>query len=977
MAPFVDQVIMNPRRAGVVSKLSAQDLESHGGRLRPRSWGVREPPTSPQMEVAELGSQDGGLLLIVVRQDGYDKLDVGVRGAKSDKCAQPGAPEAVAVDAKHWVHLPAGAHAQKKRHAGGAAQRQEDMIKHLSSGWRRRGDVRIQDGVLAALASRCCHLGGILEVVRSRHGEVFWLEHGDAAREQRTDPSEAAWLLRSMQRREHFRPVMLEQRVHLEGGEVARRAWRWVKASLELRGGEEGRVRADDALQLGEAHHFLVELVAVLRGVPATDPLEVALGQVLLQSKGIESGDHSLARLRERRALHEECVPHPLRLRLPRQPHEVGEALLGDGEVLRDDVRRACERRVLREGQHRVDAVLHQLVAVARGEEVSVHVDRLARVHLLADRLLQLPPLEVQRLARPQRAQDGEARVCGEHAVEQLRHLRGEARVRRVGARVEAADAREDLCGDGGDGGGGRVLAQRAEEEGHQPVAVLEVVRLFGQVDAEPRDVLPAVDGGEEARLRLPLLLGVETAGEDGRLLRQPVLLAPRREEAERGGDAEGHEDRGRLAGLERRADRGDEADAELRRGVLADEEAVEAEVWVLQPRHPLAEGRRDRGAGQAELGGQVDDVALEEVLEIWEDGAAGERALVGSQLLAQCHHVHHGGMQSIGDAQLQLNVVGEGVRLRTHEHTRHRAQLRRQHRAQVFDHEGLVRQRLGARHFGASVSVRGDPIDHRVVEDDVALQPLGEGLLLLALLREVAAEHMVAKRVAVEREVVRVEHRERRLLPTPRAEAAVEELGEREDGGAVVDDPRLGDPHADVPQLAQLLRQAEEGLAALPCTQRAAGGHLVVRRQHRAVGEHRVDFVRRPLAGWGGFLPRLHVLLERAAPPLHEDDLAAKLGEDGREHRAEEPAGAEAHGGGTEEGCLVKRGELLHVCPLRSLLSTHCTPHRPFWSLTSSCRSIRVVSCRLSLLVKLPSPSPSLLPPRLARSPLPSLLLD
>jgi len=89
MAPFVDQVIMNPRRAGVVSKLSAQDLESHGGRLRPRSWGVREPPTSPQMEVAELGSQDGGLLLIVVRQDGYDKLDVGVRGAKSDKCAQP------------------------------------------------------------------------------------------------------------------------------------------------------------------------------------------------------------------------------------------------------------------------------------------------------------------------------------------------------------------------------------------------------------------------------------------------------------------------------------------------------------------------------------------------------------------------------------------------------------------------------------------------------------------------------------------------------------------------------------------------------------------------------------------------------------------------------------------------------------------------------------------------------------------------
>eukprot|EP00965_Chrysotila_dentata_P017857 594327-Pleurochrysis_carterae.AAC.4 len=38
-----------------------------------------------------------------------------------------------------------------------------------------------------------------------------------------------------------------------------------------------------------------------------------------------------------------------------------------------------------------------------------------------------------------------------------------------------------------------------------------------------------------------------------------------------------------------------------------------------------------------------------------------------------------------------------------------------------------LCRERLGARHLRAAVSVRGDSIDHRVVEDDVRLDPADE----------------------------------------------------------------------------------------------------------------------------------------------------------------------------------------------------------------------------------------------------------
>ena len=83
------------------------------------------------------------------------------------------------------------------------------------------------------------------------------------------------------------------------------------------------------------AYHLLVELAAVLLGVPRAYPLQVASLQLVVQPKGGQRGHHSLGSLRERRSLNEQCPPHPLRLLRWDEGREFVRSLVCDGEVLR------------------------------------------------------------------------------------------------------------------------------------------------------------------------------------------------------------------------------------------------------------------------------------------------------------------------------------------------------------------------------------------------------------------------------------------------------------------------------------------------------------------------------------------------------------------------------------------------------------------------------------------------------------------
>ena len=71
--------------------------------------------------------------------------------------------------------------------------------------------------------------------------------------------------------------------------------------------------------------------------------------------------------------------------------------------------------------------------------------------------------------------------------------------------------------------------------------------------------------------------------------------------------------------------------------------------------------------------------------------------------------------------------------------------------------------------------------------------------------------------RVAIEGQIVRVENRELwSVLGPAGVVAGVQELGEREHGGAVVRDPRLGHAQADEAQLLELRGERHERGAPL-----------------------------------------------------------------------------------------------------------------------------------------------------------------
>ena len=177
------------------------------------------------------------------------------------------------------------------------------------------------------------------------------------------------------------------------------------------------------------------------------------------------------------------------------------------------------------------------------------------------------------------------------------------------------------------------------------------------------------------------------------------------------------------------------------------------------------------------------------------------------------------------------------------------------------------------------------------------------------ARLREVAAAHVRAHRVAVEGDVVRVEDRQRRAAlgraEAAGGEAAVQQLGEVADGGPVVHDARLRQPEPDVPQLRQLRRQLEEGGAAGGHAERAAAGDRVARGDHATVVQHRVHLERRRLlrredAG--------HVLTEGRAARLREHHVAAELLQRRYEHGTQEASSADTHGGRPRERRAIER---------------------------------------------------------------------
>ena len=161
-----------------------------------------------------------------------------------------------------------------------------------------------------------------------------------------------------------------------------------------------------------------------------------------------------------------------------------------------------------------------------------------------------------------------------------------------------------------------------------------------------------------------------------------------------------------------------------------------------------------------------------------------------------------------------------------------------------------LARQRLCPRHVGVGLAVRGDAVDHRVVEDDTLLEPRAEARRrplapIRSHPREVARAHVLTDRVAVEGHVVGVDHAEWRTSGTEASgETAVQELRKVDDRATVVRDPRLGEAEADVAQAPHALGQLHEGRSPARIAERAHGGHRVAVGQHPAVLQHAVDLI-------------------------------------------------------------------------------------------------------------------------------------
>ena len=214
----------------------------------------------------------------------------------------------------------------------------------------------------------------------------------------------------------------------------------------------------------------------------------------------------------------------------------------------------------------------------------------------------------------------------------------------------------------------------------------------------------------------------------------------------------------------------------------------------------------------------------------------------------------------------------------------------------EVPDDARLARQQLCARHVGVGLTVRGDAVDHRVVEDDALFEPRAEARQrplapIWSHPREVARAHVLTDRVAVEGHVVGVDQAEWRTGAGTEAssEAAVQELRKVDDRATVVRDPRLGEAEADVAQPLHALGQLHEGSAPGHIAERAHGGHRIAVGQHPAVLQHAVDLIRA-----AGQPPR-HVLYERAAAGLRQHYLAPNLRERRHKHGTEEAASADA----------------------------------------------------------------------------------
>jgi len=133
--------------------------------------------------------------------------------------------------------------------------------------------------------------------------------------------------------------LALEERVDFERSAVPRRQRRRGEAGGEVGWVEEGRVRAHNILELRQPQRLLVELFAVLRGVPRPHSAEVTRRQLVLQAERGQGGEHASARLREGRPLDKEGLPHELGLLVRGERGEGGGVDAGAGEELGHNVR--------------------------------------------------------------------------------------------------------------------------------------------------------------------------------------------------------------------------------------------------------------------------------------------------------------------------------------------------------------------------------------------------------------------------------------------------------------------------------------------------------------------------------------------------------------------------------------------------------------------------------------------------------------
>lgn len=148
----------------------------------------------------------------------------------------------------------------------------------------------------------------------------------------------------------------------------------------------------------------------------------------------------------------------------------------------------------------------------------------------------------------------------------------------------------------------------------------------------------------------------------------------------------------------------------------------------------------------------------------------------------------------------------------------------------------------------------------------------------------------MIAYGVSVEGEVICIDHGKGGEI---RLEAGKEELSEGNNRPSVVHYPRLRQPHPYESEAREKAGQTQERFPSLPEAQRATRGYGKRRGENRSVSEDRINLIRSPQPLRN---PPSHVLAERGASRLREDEGRSDLGESRGEEGAEEPACAETH---------------------------------------------------------------------------------